>query len=276
MPELPEVEVLRSQIQRHVVGARINKVSGSKYPRFSSAADASGAVVSAVNRRGKYLLLSISGSRELVIHLGMSGQLLWVPVSGTAPVFSVIDISAVSHVHVGFHFDAGTLWFRDPRRFGRIAVVPAGVYTDFPTLSALGPEYTDPLFNVARVVQFLTPFGSTVKARLLEQRMVAGVGNYIADETLWRAQVHPAARAVSKPACSVIYQSLCDIIGESLTAGGASERDYVHIDGSRGMYASHLQVYGRAGLPCSICSTPISHGRVAGRGTSWCPQCQKM
>jgi len=264
VPELPEVETLRRQISPLVSGRRIGAVLEGAHPRFSDAHHVVGSKVNTVRRRGKYIIFELSKGQDLVLHLGMTGQLLWgdrtVPDGG--------------HVHLALAFTNGVLWLRDPRRFGRVVVVPRGEYVALPTLASLGPEPDDPAFTLNRVVEYLTHDGPPVKARLLEQRLVAGVGNYIADETLWRARINPFKRVLSREECSAVRSSLRRVVRESLAAGGVSERDYVHVDGSRGGYADRLAVHGRAGQSCRRCRDLLLHGRVAGRGTVWCPSCQ--
>jgi len=264
VPELPEVETLRRQLAPLVTRRRVGDVLAATHPRFSEARRATGATVKAVKRRGKYLIMELSGERDLVLHLGMTGQLLW---SDEGPPEG-------EHTHLGLVFTNGVLWFRDPRRFGRAVVVPRGEYDSLPTLAALGPEPDDPTFTPARVQEYLSGDGTPVKARLLEQRLVAGVGNYLADETLWHARVNPFARALSAEECSAVRAALRRVVNASIRAGGVSERDYVHVDGSRGGYAARLAVHGRAGEPCLRCGERLARGRVAGRGTVWCPVCQ--
>lgn len=261
MPELPEVETLRGQLSPLIVRRRVKEVRHGTHPRFSGIHAARGSLVRTLDRRGKYLLLGISHDRELVLHLGMTGQLLW----GEQPE---------DHVHLGLVFTVGTLWFRDPRRFGRAVIVPAGDYSSLPTLSCLGPEPDSEEFTVRRVEEFLKVPGGPVKGRLLEQRLVAGVGNYIADEVLWHARVHPARRSLTADECFRVHRETRRIIRESLAMGGVSERDYLHVDGSRGRFGDRLAAHGRGGEPCLRCKTPLRHARVAGRGTVWCPSCQ--
>lgn len=264
MPELPEVETLRRQIAPCITGRKIKDVHVATHHRFAEARAAASRIVRSVDRRGKYLVLRLSGASDLVLHLGMTGQLLWRE-EATIPG---------EHTHLGLEFSSGFLWFRDPRRFGRAAFVPSGEYSGLPTLANLGPEPDDPSFTVARTCDHLRPAGAPVKARLLEQRLVAGVGNYLADETLWRARVHPERRSLTTAECRRIHRELIRTVQDSIAAGGVSERDYVHLDGSRGGYAAQLAAHGRAGMPCRRCRTTLRHGRVAGRGTVWCPVCQ--
>ena len=262
MPELPEVETLARQLRPLIVGSTLERVERGTHHRFRQARSAAGSRVSGLERRGKYLVVHLEAGAELVLHLGMTGQLLW----GVLP--------AGEHVHLGLVFSSGTLWFRDPRRFGRVAYLPDGDRSGMGTLARLGPEPDSAEFTPARVRRFLGVSGAPVKARLLEQRLVAGVGNYVADEVLWRARVHPAARSVDPNAASRIHRAVRSVISESIRHGGVSERDYVHVDGSTGSFAEHLDAHGRAGLPCRRCGTLLVKSRVAGRGTVHCPTCQ--
>ncbi len=263
VPELPEVETLVRQLRPLVEGAEILEVVGGSHHRYASARAATGATVESVTRRGKYLLLGIGHGRELVLHLGMTGQLLW-------------GLEPRDHVHLGLRFPVGTLWFRDPRRFGRAVILHEGDRSSLATLHHLGPEPDDPAFTVRRGEEHLLPAGAPVKARLLEQRLVAGVGNYIADEVLWRARVNPEARSVTRDQARRLHRALRKVIADSIAAGGVSERDYLHVDGSRGGYGEQLAAHGRAGLPCLRCDQVLVKSRVAGRGTVHCPGCQTL
>jgi formamidopyrimidine-DNA glycosylase len=271
MPELPEVETVRRQLTPRLINQRVLDVLAATHPRFQAAHAAKDRIVSTVGRRGKYLIVTLrdpqgSGhAKELIVHLGMTGQLLWLPV----------EQDPGTHAHAGLVFADGVLWMRDPRRFGRIELVDPGRYESLPTLAALGPEPDDSSFTPAHVQRFMTRQGGPVKARLLAQQMVAGVGNYIADESLWRARIHPLATRLDANACRRLHRAIRKVVEESLNAGGMTERDYRHLDGSHGAFARYLAVHGRAYQPCRRCTATLSYGRVAGRGTVWCPHCQR-
>jgi formamidopyrimidine-DNA glycosylase len=271
MPELPEVETVRRQLTQQITSHRVLDVLAASHTRFQAAHAAKGRLVVAVGRRGKYLILTLSGpqdlaaAKELIVHLGMTGQLLWLP-AGQDPG---------THAHAGLVFADGVLWMRDPRRFGRIELVNPGQYESLPTLASLGPEPDDPSFTPAHVQRFMTREGGPVKARLLAQQMVAGVGNYIADEALWRARIHPLSTHLDANACRRLHRAIRKVVEESLSAGGMTERDYRHLDGSHGAFARDLAAHGRAHQPCRRCTVTLSYGRVAGRGTVWCPHCQR-
>jgi formamidopyrimidine-DNA glycosylase len=258
MPELPEVEVVRRQLEDLLVGKRVVAVHSS-HPRYQ-APDLAGEDVTAISRRGKYLVLSFNHHPQLLLHLGMTGQLLWNNHPG-------------SHVHFELRTENGTLYFRDPRRFGTVRVLAAGERLPV-TLTNLGQEPGGDM-DLEAVARILTRGASPIKARLLDQRAIAGVGNYIADEALHRAGLHPAKRKISLKKARELAAAVNTVVLESLAAGGVSERDYVHVDGGRGEYQHQLKCYGRAGLPCLSCATLLQKIWVAGRGSSFCPRCQR-
>ena len=187
MPELPEVETVRRELEPWLVGRSIVGVSHHPSAKFTPACDAVGTTIETVARRGKYLLFDLDDGHEMVVHLGMTGRLSpATPPAGDDP-----------HVRARWDLDDGTiLEFNDIRRFGRIAVVPRGHYETLPTLDALGPEPFDPAFEPAAFAQALEASHRTIKTQLLSQRPVAGVGNIYADEALWEAEINPAARRV--------------------------------------------------------------------------------
>jgi formamidopyrimidine-DNA glycosylase len=259
VPELPEVENVRRQLERLVVGATITSTT-SRHTRYQ-VPDLGGALVEQIRRRGKYLLVDIADRGVLMIHLGMTGQLLWESDPG-------------NHVHFELATTAGTLRFRDTRRFGTVRLVEPGDRLPA-TLRQLGQEPGDGL-DVNSAANQLMRGSAPLKARLLEQRSVAGVGNYLADEALHASKLHPASRSLTTRQARRLIRCLNEIMVASVEHGGVSERDYVHVDGGRGSYQNHLRCYGRSGMPCLTCSTPLSKIVVAGRGSTFCPKCQQM
>ncbi|MDQ3932188.1 MAG: DNA-formamidopyrimidine glycosylase, partial [Actinomycetota bacterium] len=185
MPELPEVESVRRQLAPALSGRRIEAVQAEPQRRFASLERLSGRTVLEVGRRGKFLLCPLDSGLELVLHLGMTGSLQFDRADAYARARLTLD-------------DGRELVFRDVRRFGRITVVEAGDYRSIPTLAALGPEPLDDEFDPARFASALSSTRTPVKAALLGQRHVAGVGNIYADEALWRARIHPASRRVGR------------------------------------------------------------------------------
>lgn len=263
MPELPEVETVRRGLEPRLVG-RVAVAAGShRSPKFEAAVEAVGRRIESVGRRGKYLLIGLDDGRDLVIHLGMTGQLR-------------VDRSpADPHDRAWWDLDDGHRFaLRDVRRFGRVAVLGADRRA-LPTLAALGPEPFDPAFTPEALWLALRGRSARVKTVLLGQRAVAGVGNIYADEALWRARVHPGARTVSRPAAARLHAAIVEVLGEGIAHGGTTLRDYRTVEGDEGGHQHALDCYGRAGLPCPRCGTELRRTVLDGRGTTWCPACQR-
>jgi len=264
VPELPEVETVRRQLVPLVVGRRVRAAGGHPSAKFASAQAAVGARIDAVARRGKYLLLALDDDRELVVHLGMTGVLRPRPAGPADP-------------YVRAWWDLGdlVLELRDVRRFGRVAVVRRGDHRALPTLAALGPEPFDPAFTPDGLWRDLRASRLRVKTQLLGQRPVAGLGNIYADEALWRAHVHPAARSISRTRATALHGAVRAVLAAGIANGGTTLRDYRRVDGERGTNQLHLDCYGRAGSSCRRCGTTLVRRVVDGRGTTLCPACQR-
>jgi len=278
VPELPEVESVRRQLVPVLTGRRIVDVwwDAGPHARFHAVSDLVGQRVLEVQRRGKFLLCPLQGptlDRELVLHLGMTGSLRW---GATAPPGGDPD-GGLSHVRARLHLDDGTvLRFRDPRRFGRLSVVAAGDYAGVvPTLAVLGPEPLSAAFTVGPFAAALAATRAPVKARLLDQRLVAGVGNIYADEALWRARIHPRSRRVGAGRAALLHAAIIEVLDAAVAREGTTFRDYEMVNGQSGRYASELDVYGKHGQPCRRCGTTLSRDIVAQRGTTYCPRCQR-
>jgi formamidopyrimidine-DNA glycosylase len=231
-----------------------------------------------VTRRGKFLLCPLddegpAGALELVLHLGMTGSFRFVPAE---PARTAVD-DAAEHVRARFTLDDGReLRFRDPRRFGRVSVVPAGDYVGrVPTLVTLGPEPLSDAFDPDVFAAALARTSATVKAALLGQRLVAGVGNIYADEALWRARIHPASRRVGRTRAHALHTAIREVLAESIEREGTTFRDYQMVNGESGRNADFLDAYGQGDLPCKRCGTPMRRSVVAQRGTTHCPTCQR-
>jgi formamidopyrimidine-DNA glycosylase len=180
------------------------------------------------------------------------------------------------HVRVRLELDDGNaLVLRDARRFGRVDVVDPGDRRDLPTLAALGPEPLEEGFDPDAFAHALARPGAPVKARLLDQRLVAGVGNIYADESLWRAGIHPGARRVGRERALRLHAAIRDVLAAAIEREGTTFRDYRLVNGASGRYVTELDAYGRAGLPCRRCGTPMRASTVAQRGTTHCPRCQR-
>lgn len=265
MPELPEVETIRRQLEPVVAGRTISDAGGHPSDRFQSAVETAGAVIEGVRRRGKYLLFDLDDERELVVHLGMTGRFEVLPSNGEPRRL---------HVRAWWELGDEVLELHDVRRFGRVAVVPAGDYRDLPTLFRLGPEPFDPEFTPIDLWSALRRSTARVKTQLLSQRPVAGVGNIYADEALWRAGINPAARSVSRPAAERLHRALIEVLQAGVEHGGTTLRDYRGLDGASGSNQLHLDCYGRAGEPCRRCGELLARRVLDGRSTVWCRACQ--
>jgi formamidopyrimidine-DNA glycosylase len=267
MPELPEVESVRRQLAPRLSGRRLLTVTATPQARFFAVEHAAGHLVEQVRRRGKYLLADLDGNLELVMHLGMTGSFRVRGDSGWRPD---------AYVRATFTLDDGAVIdFRDVRRFGTLAVVPAGDYRGLATLAALGPEPLTDEFDPADFARRLAATTMPVKPWLLSQRPVAGVGNIYADEALWRARINPHARRVGPIRARALWQSIREVLSEAIEREGTTFRDYQMVNGESGRNADFLVAYGQAGRPCRRCGTPLTRVVLGGRGTTYCRVCQR-
>jgi formamidopyrimidine-DNA glycosylase len=262
MPELPEVETVVRSLAPHLPGRRIVSAEfGSRHVTPGNRAQLgrklAGRTIRSVTRRGKHILVALDEG-TLVVHLGMTGQLLLDPVCS-------------NHEYGVFNLDSGLLVYRDPRQFGSIAW-----YEDLNQLFAkLGPE---PLtLTLDEFIARLKKRKTRIKALLLNQAFVAGVGNIYADEILYAAKVHPLAMAskLSKPRAALVHQAMQEILTMAIEHGGSSISDYVNAAGERGWFQILHNAYGREGEPCLRCGGTIEKILVAQRGTHFCRSCQK-
>ncbi len=264
MPELPEVEMVRRGLLSSVRGRTLHCSYAHESSKFAAAAELTGQGVVDICRRGKYLIAALDDGREFIVHLGMTGALLVDPLDRAGP-----------HVRAVWHMDSGQdLVFNDVRRFGRLAVVVAGDYSELPTLRDMGPEPLSDAFDGAVLHALTVRSSSHIKTQLLSQRPVAGVGNIYADEALWMAQIHPRCRQLSKPRAERLATAIQEVLSEAIDHGGTTLSDYRQVDGSKGQNQKHLHCYGRAGELCDRCGTELSRTVMQGRGTTFCRKCQ--
>jgi formamidopyrimidine-DNA glycosylase len=222
--------------------------------------------VLALGRRAKYILAALDDDQTLLLHLGMSGRLLFD------------GLPAGPHEHVTFGFDDGTiLRFVDPRRFGMLDLAPSAGLAAHPRLAGLGLEPLDAGFTGKALSQVLAGRRSPLKSALMDQRLVVGVGNIYACESLHRARLSPQRSAgFLRPAQTArLAAAIQAVLHEAIAAGGSSLRDYVQTDGELGFFQDRFAVYGRAGLPCLVCARPIERLVQANRTTFWCRRCQR-
>jgi len=271
MPELPEVETTRRGVAPHVIGRRIAAlhvydrrlrwpVPGSLQKKIV------GRTIEGLDRRSKYLLFRLGGD-TLLVHLGMTGSLR---AFTHAPPLS-------AHDHVDIVLDSGTtLRYRDPRRFGAILWVPPPADAH-PLLASLGPEPFDPACDAQYLRAATRRRTAAIKLALMDNRLLAGVGNIYANESLFRAGIRPTtpANRVSGIRLGRLLAEVQATLTEAIAKGGSTLRDYVDSRGESGYFQLDYYVYGRQGLPCRVCGTAIKGIRLGGRATSYCPQCQR-
>ena len=276
MPELPEVETIRSRLAPGLTGRRIVQAQ-IRDPRLTRpeppeavAERLVGERILDVRRRGKYLVVVFESGRHLLVHLRMTGSVLHPAPAGAADdphVRAVVSLDNRSDVA-----------YRDVRRFGTWELLEPGELDEYFAARRLGLEPLARGFTAGRLAEALAGRRAPVKSALLDQRAAAGVGNIYADEALWYARVHPLRAAGSLGAEETA--ALRDGIRKALRLGirrqGATLRDYRGADGGRGRMQEEFRVYGRGGEPCPRCGTPIAKTRVAGRGTWYCPSCQQL
>jgi formamidopyrimidine-DNA glycosylase len=273
MPELPEVETVVRELRPHLVGRRIAQVKVGRRPlrrrwRAQWGPELVGKHVKEIRRRGKWILLCLDQDCHLIVHLGMTGQLTVVPAQ--TPVNN--------HTHLVFGLDRGAqqLRFRDVRRFGSATVFAEeeGLNRFFKE-SGLGPEPfdLDPDYWQER----LANTRRCLKAILLDQRVVAGVGNIYADESLFESRLHPAQLGQDTTARQArrLRRAIVAVLNRAIDKRGSSIRDYIGGSGRKGEFQEEFCVYGRTGLPCPRCGKAIVCVRLAGRSTHYCPWCQK-
>lgn len=268
MPELPEVETVRRELEPWLTGRTIRdarRVDAPAGPKYRGLERASGQRILAVNRRGKFLLLPLSGGDELVLHLGMTG--IVSPERPASHLRAELTLSGPTPNH---------LYFRDARRFGRCLVVRAGEYGSLPTLAKLGPEPFDPAFTDESFSASLARARGPIKPLLLSQRVVAGLGNIYVDEALFEAKVHPLrpANRVTREEAALLRSASLAILERAIAHRGTTISDYRTVNGNVGEYATRLSVYGHEGEPCPSCGRAIVKMVVGQRGTHFCPRCQ--
>jgi formamidopyrimidine-DNA glycosylase len=272
MPELPEVETIVRELRPLLVGRRISGVRMGRQTlrrRWDVSWESSlvGRRVHEICRRGKWIVIVLDKGLHLVIHLGMTGQLT------TLPARQPLE----NHTHLVLDLDRGRhqLRFRDVRRFGSAAVFTGQALVEqFFEETRLGPEPFE--VNAAYWRACLAGTRRCIKAVLLDQRVVAGVGNIYADESLYEARLHPARRGMDLTTADAtrLRTAISVVLSRAIDLRGSSIRDYIGGSGAKGQYQKEFRVYGREGQPCVRCRTLIERIRLAGRSTYYCPRCQ--
>lgn len=293
MPELPEVETVRLGLARHLTGARIETVTcyHPRAVRLQSGGDKGlraamvGRTITAWVRRGKYLWANLDNGAAVSFHLRMSGQLLINPTA----------LAPTEHLRLAItltlHGEQIRLWFVDQRTFGYLRCEPlvptsdgaaGGCGSDVAALPAsvahIARDGLDPHLDVPAVIAAMRQSSSPIKALILRQDLVSGIGNIYADEALWHARIHPArpGRTLTALRVAVLLGAASRVMAAATAAGGTSFDDlYVDVAGASGWFTRELVAYGRAGAPCRRCGAALVRSQVAGRSATWCPKCTR-
>lgn len=272
MPELPEVETVRRGLERLVVGrkivavdVRVPKIIKTDLLAFET--EILGQTFQSIGRRGKYLLLTLD-KQVIVSHLRMEGKYLLFPH----------QVPKNKHFHILFQLDDGaTLVYQDVRKFGTMELLQPNQLETYFQKKKLGPEPTNATFDLADFARKLQVSKKLIKSYLLDQTLVVGLGNIYVDEVLWAAEIHPEriSTSLSDSEISLLHDAIIRVLQLGITNGGTTIRTYHNAFGEDGRMQQFLQVYGKTGEPCPRCATPIEKIKVGGRGTHFCPRCQK-
>ncbi|WBV42979.1 bifunctional DNA-formamidopyrimidine glycosylase/DNA-(apurinic or apyrimidinic site) lyase [Pseudoroseomonas cervicalis] len=280
MPELPEVETVMRGLSRLLLGRTLTLAAtnreGMRWPFPAGlAARLTGARVESFRRRGKYMLMRLSGGDSVLIHLGMSGRMVARPVGSNLP--------PPPHEHLVMQTDEGQrVGFADPRRFGSVDLVPTAAEDGHKLLAGMGPEPLEEGFTPGILASALTGKKTPIKAALLDQRVVAGLGNIYVAEALFRSGISPRRLAHTIPGARAekLVPAIKAVLEEAIEAGGSSLRDYVQADGELGHFQDRFHVYDREGAPCPLCPGPptcrgVSRIVQSGRSTFYCARTQR-
>jgi formamidopyrimidine-DNA glycosylase len=276
VPELPEAETISRQLAHRIVGRRVLTVQAlwpkSLVGRGVSTDELVGRTIESVTRRGKVIIINLDAGLSVLVHLRMTGQLIHEAKGAHPQPRATRATRAVVLLD-----DGSRLVFNDQRKFGSMTVLPTSEIPNDPLISRMGPEPLSEGFSAAVLAARLAAHPrQAVKAALLDQTTIAGIGNIYADEILFSSGIHPATRCgdLSSAQVTTLAQNIVGILTEGIATGGSTMRDYVDATGEQGSYLDHARVFARTGLPCLVCATPIVKTRVAGRGTHLCPTCQ--
>lgn len=279
MPELPEIETIKRDLESLIVGKKITRVEIVPDPKgFRSLRDfpsqqafvreVEGRIITKVGRRGKYLLFELDTGDSLIIHLGMNGQLL----------YRACDTHREDFTRVAFILDGDELRFTDVRKLGRLYLYSPGRY-EHVDVSTLGPEPLSDAFNQGYLAKILSKRKKAIKPVLMDQALVAGIGNIYSDEILFEARIHPKRPASSLDTGEVarLHRATQAVLKKAIQSRGTSARDDRFVDalGRQGNFQAQLKVYQRTEQPCFVCGQPISRIKLGGRSSHFCSHCQK-
>ena len=272
MPELPEVETVRRGLEKMILGKKISNID-IRYPKMIKTdldefqKEMPGQVIQSMGRRGKYLLFYLS-DKILISHLRMEGKYFYYPD----------QVPERKHAHVLIHFEDGeTLVYEDVRKFGTMELLAPELLDAYFVSKKLGPEPTEQDFDLEIFRGALKKSKKPIKSHLLDQTLVAGLGNIYVDEVLWRAKVHPSRLSSSLTAQEArkVHDETIKVLGEAVEKGGSTIRTYTNAFGEDGTMQEFHQVYDKTGQACSRCGAIIEKIQLGGRGTHFCPKCQR-
>jgi formamidopyrimidine-DNA glycosylase len=277
MPELPEVETIRRGLSKFIIKDKIKSTKILCEKSFIGAPQT--ATIKGIRRFGKALVIDLDNGKSLMVHLRMTGQLIYDGKERYAaghPSENFVDKLPNKQTRVILRLENGTLYFNDQRKFGFIKVLETREVENDSFIKKLAPEPWD--MNVDEFYTRLKKHNAPIKAIILDQAIICGLGNIYADESLFAAKIHPKTKAntLTKSQAENLLAAMKDVMEKSIASGGSTMKDYVKADGTRGDYLDKFaQVFNRAGKKCPVCGTTIEKIRVAGRGTHFCPSCQK-
>ena len=272
MPELPEVETVRRGLEKLILGKKISNID-IRYPKMIKTdlnefqKEMPGQVIQTMGRRGKYLLFYLS-DKVLISHLRMEGKYFYYPD----------QVPERKHAHVLIHFeDGGTLVYEDVRKFGTMELLASELLEAYFVSKKLGPEPTEQDFDLEIFRGALKKSKKPIKSHLLYQTLVTGLGNIYVDEVLWRAKVHPSrtSNSLSTQEARKVHDEIIKVLGEAVEKGGSTIRTYTNAFGEDGTMQEFHQVYDKTGQACSRCGAIIEKIQLGGRGTHFCPKCQR-
>lgn len=272
MPELPEVETVRRGLEKLILGKKILNID-IRYPKMIKTdlhefqKEMPGQVIQSMGRRGKYLLFYLS-DKVLISHLRMEGKYFYYPD----------QVPERKHAHVLIHFEDGeTLVYEDVRKFGTMELLAPELLEAYFISKKLGPEPTEKDFDLGSFKLALKKSKKPIKSHLLDQTLVAGLGNIYVDEVLWRAKVHPAriSQSLSSQEARKVHDETINVLGQAVEKGGSTIRTYTNAFGEDGTMQEFHQVYDKTGQACSRCGAIIEKIQLGGRGTHFCPKCQR-
>jgi formamidopyrimidine-DNA glycosylase len=272
MPEMPEVETIARQLRKTIIGKRMAEVKLSGLPLRRPIAKSfpgmvCGRSIISIHRRGKYLLVELAPKAFLLIHLGMSGRILYLERSS----------EGIKHVHAVFRFfDSTILEYRDPRRFGLLSAYEVSEIEQIPELLCLGMDPLDRRFTGKRLASYLCKSRKAIKDFLLDQSIIAGLGNIYVCEALFEARIHPMRRCntVTLEEAYCMAAAIQKVLRIAIKNNGTSFSDFLGADGKRGGNQRFLTVFQKEGVACNRCKTPIQRIRQGNRSSFFCPECQ--